>query len=99
MTEKDWCPWLSIQQFFVICAGLDSKYNNKQYYNSKKIIIEINGHWKDTARVGVVGKELKRRPNGNQHQHEKILSPTRKCECTSFSVSKPSVTNIYSLTL
>ena len=58
MTEKDWCPWLSIQQFFVICAGLDSKYNNKQYYNSKKIIIEINGHWKDTARVGVVGKEL-----------------------------------------
>ena len=58
MTEKDWCPWLSIQQFFIICADLDSKYNNKQYYNSKKIIIEINSYWKDTAHVGVVGKEL-----------------------------------------
>ena len=56
MTEKDWCSWLSIQQFFIICADLDSKYNNRQYYNG---IIEINSHCKDTAHVGVVGKELK----------------------------------------
>ena len=52
MTEKDWCSWLSIQQFFVICTDLDSKYNNKQYYNSKKLSL------KDTACMGVVGKEL-----------------------------------------
>ena len=42
MTEKDWCPWLSIQQFFVnICADLDSKYNNKEYYNSKKLSLKL----------------------------------------------------------
>ena len=41
MTEKDWCPWLSIQQFFVICTDLDSKYNNKQYYNGKKLPLKL----------------------------------------------------------
>ena len=39
--RRDLKRLVSIQQFFVISADLDSKYNNKQYYNSKKLSLKL----------------------------------------------------------